>query len=79
MSQAKYIGRHTVPTVKCNPCVRVLKRYAKAHKPVHVAVVVFIFCLEVVALITTHEIMIHLGLSTSITAWEMAVITLAEE
>jgi len=79
MSQAKYIGRHTVPIVKCNPCVRVLKRYAKAHKPVHIAVALVIFACEVAALILTHEFIIHFGLSTSITAWEMAVITLAEE
>jgi len=56
-------------------CVR---KYAAAHKPVHYAVAGFIFGCEIVAVFATHEILVHLGLSTAITTWEMIVITIAE-
>ncbi len=54
------------------------EKYAKAHKPVHLGVAGFFFTLEMMALILHVEMIYHVGISTTITAWEMAVITLAE-
>lgn len=56
-------------------CVR---KYGAAHKPVHYAVAGVIFGLEVIALFATHELLVHLGLTTAITTWELIVISIAE-
>lgn len=71
-------SRTSLTTTLAGKVCTCVRKYGAAHKPVHMAVTGFIFGLEIIAIFATHEIMVHLGLSTAITTWEMIVISIAE-
>lgn len=56
-----------------------VKRYHASHKPVHLVVIGGIFVIEIVAVALHLEAIFHIAISSSATAWEALVITIAEE
>lgn len=66
--------RHALPSHTQN----ILKRYARARKPVHLAVELALFMIAAIFALTIHEVLVHIGLAASIFTWESAVIALGE-
>lgn len=69
-------AKHLAP--RKSLCTAILKRYAKAHKPIHVAVTCGIFFIEAGATVLHVDMIVHLILGGAVASFEVAVLQAAE-